>query len=88
MIAWEAAAGPTTVHRQGSRSARPAPPACGLDCAPLARLFAAMRSWLAGSDCAHGVEKRVASHARRRFKRKNGGFWSAQFCTELARRRG
>src|SRR5437016_12097042 len=38
MIAWEAAAGPT-VHRQGSRFARPAPPACGLDGAPLARLF-------------------------------------------------
>src|SRR5882757_7280471 len=34
MIAWEAAAGPT-VHRQGSRFARPAPPACdhGLLCA-------------------------------------------------------
>ena len=38
MIAWEAAAGPS-VRRQGSRCARPAPPACGLDCAPLARLF-------------------------------------------------
>ena len=38
MIAWEAAAGPT-VHRQGSRFARPAPPARGLDRAPLARLF-------------------------------------------------
>lgn len=38
MIEWKAAAGPT-VRRQGSRFARPAPPACGLDCAPLARLF-------------------------------------------------
>jgi len=38
MIAWEAAAGPTE-RRQGSRWARPAPPACGLDRAPLARLF-------------------------------------------------
>lgn len=38
MIAWEAAAGPTE-RRQGSRRARPAPPARGLDCAPLARLF-------------------------------------------------
>lgn len=38
MIAWEAAAGPT-VRRQGPRCARPAPPACGLDCAPLARPF-------------------------------------------------
>lgn len=38
MIAWEAAAGPT-VRRQGSRCARPAPPARGLDGAPLARLF-------------------------------------------------
>jgi len=36
--AWEAAAGPT-VRRQGSRCARPAPPARGLDGAPLARLF-------------------------------------------------
>ena len=36
MIAWKAAAGPT-VHRQGSRCARPVPPACGLDTAPLAR---------------------------------------------------
>ena len=34
MIAWEAAAGPT-VRRQGSRCARPAPPARGLDGAPL-----------------------------------------------------
>src|SRR5467141_3472459 len=57
MIAWEATAGPT-VHRQGSRCARPAPPACGLDCAPLARLFAAMRSWLAVSDCAHAAGAR------------------------------
>ena len=31
-----------------------------------------------------GVEKRAAAHARRRFKRKNGGFWRAQFCTEVA----
>lgn len=38
MIAWEAAAGPTE-RRQGSRCARPAPPAHGLDRAPLARLF-------------------------------------------------
>jgi hypothetical protein len=37
-IAWEAAAGPT-VHRQGSRFARPAPPACGLDGARLAQPF-------------------------------------------------
>ena len=56
MIAWEAAAGPT-VHRQGWRFARPAPPACGLDCAPLARLFAAMRSWLAVRDCAQAAEE-------------------------------
>jgi hypothetical protein len=33
----------------------------------------------------HGVEKRIAAHACRRFERKNGGFWRAQFCTELAR---
>jgi hypothetical protein len=32
----------------------------------------------------HGLEKRTAAHARRRFKRKNGGFWRAQFCTEVA----
>ncbi|RZM99335.1 hypothetical protein CWO91_36095 [Bradyrhizobium genosp. SA-3] len=38
MIAWEATAGPTE-RRQGSRCARPAPPARGLDGAPLARLF-------------------------------------------------
>ncbi|WP_454652468.1 hypothetical protein [Bradyrhizobium liaoningense] len=38
MIAWKAAAGPTE-RRQGSRCTRPAPPACGLDGAPLARLF-------------------------------------------------
>jgi hypothetical protein len=29
--------------------------------------------------CAPGVEKRTAAHARRRLKRKNGGFWRAQF---------
>jgi site-specific DNA recombinase len=33
----------------------------------------------------HGLEKRTAARARRRFKRKNGGFWRAQFCTEVAR---
>jgi hypothetical protein len=33
----------------------------------------------------HGVENRTAAHARRRFKRKNGGFWRSQFCTEVAR---
>ena len=33
----------------------------------------------------HGVQKRTAAHARRRLKRKNGGFWRAQFCTEMAR---
>jgi hypothetical protein len=33
----------------------------------------------------HGIEKRTPSHARRRFKRKIGGFWRAQFCTEVAR---
>ena len=32
-----------------------------------------------------GSEKRTAAHARRRFKLKNGGFWRAQFCTEMAR---
>jgi hypothetical protein len=31
-----------------------------------------------------GFEKRAPAHARRRLKRKNGGFWSAQFCTEVA----
>jgi hypothetical protein len=36
----------------------------------------------------HGVEKHTAAHARRRFKRKNGGIWRAQFCTEMARPRG
>ena len=56
MIAWKAAAGPT-VRRQGSRCARPAPPACGLDCAPLARLCAAMRSWLAVRNCAQVAEE-------------------------------
>jgi hypothetical protein len=33
----------------------------------------------------NGVEERTAAHARRRFERKNGGFWCAQFCTEVAR---
>ena len=36
----------------------------------------------------HGLQKRTAAHARRRFKRKNGGFWRAQFCTEVARPEG
>jgi hypothetical protein len=31
-----------------------------------------------------GLEKRTAAHAHCRFKRKNGGFWRAQFCTEAA----
>jgi hypothetical protein len=35
----------------------------------------------------HGLQKRTAAHARRRLKRKNGGFWRAQFCTEVARPR-
>ena len=29
----------------------------------------------------HGIEKRAPAHARRSFKRKNGWFWRAQFCT-------
>jgi hypothetical protein len=33
----------------------------------------------------HGVKKRTAAHARGRFKRENGEFWRAQFCTEVAR---
>ncbi len=33
----------------------------------------------------HGIEKRAPAHAGRGFKRKNGGFWRAQFCTEVAR---
>jgi Recombinase zinc beta ribbon domain len=33
----------------------------------------------------HGLEERTAAHPRRRFKRKNGGFWRSQFCTEVAR---
>ena len=32
----------------------------------------------------HGGEKHAASHTGRRIKRKNGGFWRGQFCTELA----
>ena len=36
----------------------------------------------------HGIEKRAPAHARRSFKRKNGWFWRAQLCTELARPRG
>jgi hypothetical protein len=27
----------------------------------------------------HGIERRATAHARRRFKRKNGGFWRSQF---------
>jgi hypothetical protein len=33
----------------------------------------------------HGLEKRTAAHACRRFRRKNGGFWRARFCTEVRR---
>jgi hypothetical protein len=36
----------------------------------------------------HRFEKRTAAHARRRFERKNGRFWSAQFCTEVPSRKG
>jgi hypothetical protein len=36
----------------------------------------------------HGLQKRTASYPRRRLKRKNGGFWRAQFCTEVARPKG
>jgi hypothetical protein len=32
-----------------------------------------------------GSKKRASAYARRRFKRKNGWFWRAQFCTEVAR---
>ena len=32
-----------------------------------------------------GSKSDTAAHPRRRFKRKNGGFWRAQFCTEVAR---
>jgi hypothetical protein len=30
-------------------------------------------------------QKRSAAHPRRHLKRKNGGFWPAQFCAEVAR---
>ena len=33
----------------------------------------------------HGIKKRAPAHSRRSFKRKNGRFWRAQFCTEVAR---
>jgi len=33
----------------------------------------------------HGSKSVLLSHARRRLKRKNGGFWRAQLCTEVAR---
>jgi hypothetical protein len=33
----------------------------------------------------HGLKKRIAAYPRRRFKRKSGGFWRAQFCTEMER---
>ena len=33
----------------------------------------------------YGIEKCAPAHACRGFKRKNGRFWSAQFCTEVAR---
>ena len=36
-------------------------------------------------DSHHGLQKRTAAHPGRRIKRKNGGFWRSQFCTELAR---
>ncbi len=32
----------------------------------------------------HGRQKRALAYARRRLKPKNGGFWSAQFCGEMA----
>jgi len=46
MIAWEAAAGPT-VHRQGSRCARPAPPAslCAIALTLQAKGYCASRGW-------------------------------------------
>lgn len=33
----------------------------------------------------HGIKKRAPAHSRRSFKRKNGRFWRAQFCSEMAR---
>ena len=33
----------------------------------------------------HGSQERAFAHARRPMERKNGGFWRAQFCTEVAR---
>ena len=52
LIAWASDAGPASA-RQGSRSARPAPPACGRDRLPTSRRFAAKRSWLVVSASAH-----------------------------------
>ena len=79
MIAWEAAAGPT-VHRQGSRCARPAPPACGLDCAPLARLFAAMRSWLACAIAPKLQRKREVAALQRDMAWSSAVLWIGQAC--------
>jgi hypothetical protein len=35
-----------------------------------------------------GSKSELLRHARRRFKRKNGGFWRSQLCTEVARPKG
>jgi hypothetical protein len=62
MIAWKAAAGPT-VRRQGSGCARPAPPACGLDRAPLARLFC-FHAFMACSERSRSCCRESASSQR------------------------
>lgn len=96
MTAWEAAAGPTE-RRQGSRFARPAPPACGLDSAPMTRPFgchafmacsARLRS--RGRRSARTEHCSVMWRALSPFRRKSSTAWwpstsSNVFCSPNAR---
>jgi hypothetical protein len=55
---------------------------------PAAGTSASAPATAAAGGSHHGLQKRTAAHARRRIKRKNGGFWRSQFCTEVARPTG
>ncbi|UPJ48734.1 hypothetical protein IVB30_37930 [Bradyrhizobium sp. 200] len=74
-----------------SSQSRPLPGRRASECGPRAAAIAAITfaRWPNASkstrkNFASWARKRTAAHARRRPKRKNGGFWRAQFCTEVA----
>ena len=75
--------GPSITPQALKTFARQAASACGPRAAATAAITSA-RSLSASKS----MRKKFASWGRKGLERKNGGFWRAQFCTEVARPTG